>query len=178
MSQSLLIAHQNLFQGNYKHPLPGDCPTLWYHIAAALLLSSSQAVNTEMNLLFSRYQFIIYFIFHFFACTSSCDCVPLESGMEIKMGIIHDLPGVDSAAKENKGWWRQKMAAVLVTCYKSKRALCCFTSETCFNLVLDSRFIEAHRAIFPCLQTQTVLFLKTKPYSGFRHTQMCGAVLL
>lgn len=61
MSQSLLIAHQNLSQGNYKHPLPGDCPTLWYHIAAALLLSSSQAVNTEMNLLFSRYQFFYLF---------------------------------------------------------------------------------------------------------------------
>lgn len=75
------------------------------------------------------------------------------------------------------------MAAVLVTCDESRRALCCLTSEPCFNLVLASHFINARRAIISRLQTQTALFNRNKAIyipakAGFRHAQMCVAVLL
>lgn len=54
------------------------------------------------------------------------------------------------------------MAAVLVTSEESRRALCCFTSEPSFNLVLGSHFINARHAIISRLQTQTELFNKNK----------------
>lgn len=75
------------------------------------------------------------------------------------------------------------MAAVLVTCDESRRALCCFTSEPCFNLVLGSHFINARRAIISFLQTRSVLFNENKAIyipaqTGFRHAQMCDTVSL
>lgn len=69
------------------------------------------------------------------------------------------------------------------SCDESRRALCCFTSEPCFNLVLGSHFIKARRAIISCLQTRAVLLNENKAIyiaaqTGFRHTQMRDAVSL